>query len=104
LEPTAAPSEPPALASIDDVIAYAAARANDLQAPAQRLLPVIGAMLDRLAACPGARLARLSGSGPTCFALFSTQGQAEAAAAEMASDAPEWWVKATTLCGAGEVI
>jgi 4-diphosphocytidyl-2-C-methyl-D-erythritol kinase len=103
LEPGLVPPDPPALADIDDVIAYASARSNDLQAPAQRLLPVIAAVLERLAASPGARLARLSGSGPTCFALFSTQGEAEAAATQIASDAPQWWVKATTLCAAGEV-
>jgi 4-diphosphocytidyl-2-C-methyl-D-erythritol kinase len=87
----------PALATIDDVVAYARCRPNDLQAPAERLLPVIGRMLAHLAACPGALLARLSGSGPTCFALFRTQHEAQAAAAALSADCPLWWVQETTL-------
>ena len=87
----------PALATIDDVLAYARCRPNDLQGPAERLLPVIGRMLGHLAACPGALLVRLSGSGPTCFALFRTQAEAHAAAAALGADHPQWWIQETTL-------
>jgi len=48
---------------------YAAGR-NDLEAPARLLQPVIGEVLDWLSRLPGVRLARMSGSGATCFALF----------------------------------
>jgi 4-diphosphocytidyl-2-C-methyl-D-erythritol kinase len=89
--------DPPSFATIDDVVAYARDRRNDLQVPAQRLLPVIGPMLDRLASSAGALLARLSGSGPTCFALFHEQVEAEAAAAELRPEHPDWWVTATVL-------
>ncbi len=92
-----ASAAPPALATIDDVLTYARCRPNDLQAPAERLLPVIGRMLAHLAACPGALLARLSGSGPTCFALFHTQHEAQAAVAALSADCPQWWVHETTL-------
>jgi 4-diphosphocytidyl-2-C-methyl-D-erythritol kinase len=100
--PLAAAAENPApirLAGINAVVSYAAARSNDLEAPARRLLPVIGVILDALAACPGALLARLSGSGPTCFALFRTESEAEAAAVALAEPHPQWWVQATTLSG-----
>ena len=86
-----------ALNGIDEVVSYAAARSNDLEAPAKRLLPVIGTMLEALASCPGALLARLSGSGPTCFALFRTESELETAALQVSEAHPEWWVKATTL-------
>ena len=63
--------------------------ANDLEPAAVALAPVIGAVLARLRASPGALLARMSGSGATCFALFATP--AEAAAASVALDEPAWW-------------
>jgi 4-diphosphocytidyl-2-C-methyl-D-erythritol kinase len=62
---------------------------NDLQAPAIALAPVIGEVLAALTALPGALLARMSGSGATCFALFATPAGAAAAAAHVAR--PGWW-------------
>ncbi|WP_298214496.1 4-(cytidine 5'-diphospho)-2-C-methyl-D-erythritol kinase [Acidocella sp.] len=62
---------------------------NDLQAAAIGLQPVIGTVLAALAALPGALLARMSGSGATCFALFTTPGEARAAAARLNPAA--WW-------------
>jgi 4-diphosphocytidyl-2-C-methyl-D-erythritol kinase len=87
----------PAFCDIDDVLAYAEKRGNDLETPARRLQPVISAVLDCLAACKGALLTRLSGSGPTCFALFRCSAHAELAAAEIARANPEWWVTETAL-------
>jgi 4-diphosphocytidyl-2-C-methyl-D-erythritol kinase len=43
------------------------------------------------------RLARLSGSGPTCFALFSTEAEAKLAAAKLSREHPSWWIVATSL-------
>jgi 4-diphosphocytidyl-2-C-methyl-D-erythritol kinase len=54
-------------------------------------------VLDVLAALPGAQLARMSGSGSTCFALFDTEAAASAAAATLTQARPGWWVAATTL-------
>jgi 4-diphosphocytidyl-2-C-methyl-D-erythritol kinase len=62
---------------------------NDLQAPAVALQPVIGEVLTALQTLPGALLARMSGSGATCFALFATPEEA-AAAAEIIYR-PGWW-------------
>ncbi len=75
-----------------DVVAMArdlAALANDLEAPALALEPAIGAVLATLRASPGCLLARMSGSGGTCLALFATAGEAAAAAA--ACNAQGWW-------------
>ncbi len=70
---------------------------NDLTAPAVHCAPVIGEVLDTLARLPGVRLARMSGSGPTCFALFTSTEQAEHAAGQLSGAYPNWWVQATQL-------
>jgi 4-diphosphocytidyl-2-C-methyl-D-erythritol kinase len=62
---------------------------NDLQAPAVALQPVIGEVLRALESLPGALLARMSGSGATCFAIFATPEQAAAAAEKIRH--PGWW-------------
>jgi 4-diphosphocytidyl-2-C-methyl-D-erythritol kinase len=80
-----------------DLIAALSETGNDLEAPARRLAPVIGDVLSRLAALPGCRLARMSGSGATCFALFDDCRQSAAAAKALRREEPGWWVKATLL-------
>lgn len=70
---------------------------NDLGPPAQGLAPVIGRVVAALAAQTGCLLARMSGSGATCFGLFATAAQAEAAAAQIAKSEAGWWVRAGAL-------
>jgi len=70
---------------------------NDLEEPALKLAPVIGDVLAALSALPGARMARMSGSGATCFALFEDRAEADAAADDLADAHPDWWVTAATL-------
>ncbi|SMH40915.1 4-(cytidine 5'-diphospho)-2-C-methyl-D-erythritol kinase [Maritimibacter sp. HL-12] len=70
---------------------------NDLEAPALKLAPVIGDVLAALTALPGARMARMSGSGATCFALFEDRAEADAAADDLADAHPDWWVTAASL-------
>jgi 4-diphosphocytidyl-2-C-methyl-D-erythritol kinase len=83
--------------SFERLIDYAAARRNDLEPAALSLAPVIGEVLAALQSCDGTRLARLSGSGPTCFALFATEDEAKAAATSLRTLHPSWWIEATTL-------
>lgn len=85
-----------ALGEGDPLLAARAGR-NDLEAPARRLLPVIGDVLDLLSAQPGAALVRMSGSGATCFALFDCAGDRDAADRNIATAAPGWWRLATGL-------
>jgi 4-diphosphocytidyl-2-C-methyl-D-erythritol kinase len=85
------------LATLDDVLSYARKRHNDLETPARTLLPVIDEVMAALRALPGALLTRLSGSGPTCFVLFSEIEEAEAAAAQMAAAHPDWWTQPVRL-------
>jgi len=84
--------EPPVLASAADAARYLGSCRNDLEGPAIAALAEIGAALAALRALPGALLARMTGSGAACFALFATRGEAEAAAATLRAARPGWWV------------
>lgn len=79
------------------LLAYTLPRGNDLEAPAANLVPEIRGVLAALSALQGVRLTGLSGSGPTCFALFATQDEAKRAAAGLAAAHPRWWVAAGAL-------
>jgi 4-diphosphocytidyl-2-C-methyl-D-erythritol kinase len=78
-----------------DALAVARAGRNDLELPARTLCPAIDDVMTALAAQPGVVLARMSGSGATCFALFDDVTARDRAAAAMM--APGWWCLATTL-------
>lgn len=64
---------------------------NDLETPAKMLQPVIAEALTLLSSLPGCRLARMSGSGATCFTLFESAKLASAAEKIIANTKPEWW-------------
>jgi 4-diphosphocytidyl-2-C-methyl-D-erythritol kinase len=70
---------------------------NDLEAPAVAIAPVIAQVLADLNALKDCRLARMSGSGATCFGLFGTAPAAAAAARALRAKHPDWWVRATKL-------
>jgi 4-diphosphocytidyl-2-C-methyl-D-erythritol kinase len=92
-----APAWPESVASFEDWLDTLAAGANDLEAPAMRIQPVIGEVLSALGATAGARLARMSGSGATCFAIFDHDEAAQRAAQSIQRDHPAWWVHAGSL-------
>lgn len=71
--------------------------ANDLQSPAVALQPAIGDVLDAIARTPHCRLARMSGSGATCFGLYDTRDEADTATAALRSAYPDWWVRQADL-------
>jgi 4-diphosphocytidyl-2-C-methyl-D-erythritol kinase len=83
----------------EQLLDYLLPRSNDLELAAARLVPEIRKVLAALAALPGARIARLSGSGPTCFALFATEDEANRAGATLSGLHPNWWIAASTLGG-----
>ena len=86
--------DPPAFPDAAATVLWLADRRNDLEAPARRIAPAVGAALAAIAAT-GAGLARMSGSGATCFGLYPTAAAARAAAARLAR--PGWWVVACRL-------
>lgn len=79
------------------VIDWLAEQRNDLQAPAVAQTPAIGLALSEMAAAPGVRLTRMSGSGATVFGLFDSADAARLAAERLKSDHGDWWVEATVL-------
>ena len=72
-------------------------RGNDLQVPACRLAPAVTEVLAALDDMDDCLLARMSGSGATCFGLFENEAAARAAAAALAETHPEWWVAPALL-------
>jgi 4-diphosphocytidyl-2-C-methyl-D-erythritol kinase len=72
---------------------------NDLEEPGIAIAPIIRDVLAELRATEGCRLARMSGSGATCFGLYETARAAASAARSMRSRQPAWWVRATALGG-----
>jgi 4-diphosphocytidyl-2-C-methyl-D-erythritol kinase len=70
---------------------------NDLQPPAIKLVHIIGDIVEQLGQTQGCILARMSGSGATCFGLFGSAGQAHQAAQTMRSAHPDHWVAAAPL-------
>lgn len=83
--------------SVGEIAAWMASRRNDLEAPARRIAPVIGEVLAEISATPGCLVARMSGSGATCFGIYETGGAASAAAAALSSHHPHWWIATSTL-------
>jgi 4-diphosphocytidyl-2-C-methyl-D-erythritol kinase len=88
---------PEAGASVEDWVEVLAASSNDLEAPATRIQPVIGEVISALSGTNGAWLARMSGSGATCFAIYENTADAGRAAEKIRLDHPGGWVHAGTL-------
>jgi 4-diphosphocytidyl-2-C-methyl-D-erythritol kinase len=92
-----APSWPEEGGSLEEWVEALAAGTNDLEAPAMKIQPIIGEVIAALNATNGAWLARMSGSGATCFALYENTAEAQRGADKIRRERPEWWVHAGTL-------
>lgn len=95
------PAWPEAFAAPSAVAAFLRQTRNDLEAPAIALQPLIGEVLDALAAAPQTLFARMSGSGATCFALTAGPGEARDLAAGIQAAHPTWWARACVLGDGG---
>lgn len=93
-----APETPAAIETLGALLDWLGAARNDLEAPAQTVAPAIGAVLAALRAAEGCLLARMSGSGATCWGVFETEATALEAQARLAAARPDWWL------GAGPVM
>jgi 4-diphosphocytidyl-2-C-methyl-D-erythritol kinase len=93
----AAHSVIPDAASFDSLLTLLKKGRNDMEDAAQVIAPVIGHVIAVLSAARGCRLARMSGSGATCFALFETRQAALKAAQVLRRDHSDWWVCPTIL-------
>lgn len=91
------PTTIPKFAGADEMAEWLAGQRNDLEAAACALEPRIAFAKTVLDAQPACLLARMSGSGATCFGLFADRNGAERAAAAIALAHPDWWVQAVRL-------
>jgi 4-diphosphocytidyl-2-C-methyl-D-erythritol kinase len=85
-----------------EFVGFVAARPNDLEPPAIRIAPIIDDVLALLRDQPACVLARMSGSGSTCFGIFATRSAATVAARALTDLHPTWWVRTTELGAALE--
>ena len=81
----------------EKLLRWLASAANDLEAPAIALEPAIAEVLASLRAAAGCRLARMSGSGATCFALFSSAVDTASAGKSLRAEFPDWWIAETVI-------
>ena len=95
----APPAMPDAFEDTAELAGWLATQRNDLEAAAIAVAPQVGAVLDTLADEPEALLARVSGSGGTCFALCAGDIEAEGLAERIEAMAPDWWVQRCRLGG-----
>lgn len=91
---------PPSMADLKSYVTSVAGYRNDLEPPAFALCPEIPRVLEALRAQPGCLLARMSGSGPSCFGVYESDAAADAAARAIAARKKKYWVRATVLRGA----
>jgi 4-diphosphocytidyl-2-C-methyl-D-erythritol kinase len=95
----APPPVPEAFENPQELAAWLAMQRNDLEPAAIDVAPAVGAVLETLAGEPETLLARVSGSGGTCFALCGSDIEAEGLAERVEALAPQWWVKRVRLGG-----
>lgn len=77
----------------DSLIGYLDRSCNDLEKPAEALAPILREVIDTICNHETALIVRMSGSGATCFGIFDDADVARFAAAKIAKDHPDWWVK-----------
>lgn len=94
---TPMPDDLPVFETVADCAAWLTSQRNDLEPPARDLAPEIDTVIDELNLAPECLLARMSGSGATCFGLFPDRDTANAAATLISSRNPVWWVEACVL-------
>jgi 4-diphosphocytidyl-2-C-methyl-D-erythritol kinase len=97
IEKPAPPVPREAFRTAHDLVEHLQACRNDLEAPSSQMVGEIADVEDTLMATEGCLMARMSGSGATCFGLYADQAAADAAAALLARDKPGWWSASAKL-------
>lgn len=94
LSPRTPRSDFPNFLTLGDLVTFLKDTTNDLEAPARAIAPVIGTVIEEIAAT-SPLLARMSGSGATCFGLYASAEEAQKAAAAIRAAHHDWWL----MCG-----
>ena len=92
-------SPPEGFSAFGELVDWLSRCRNDLEKPAREIAPQIGTVLSLLRDQPGCQVARMSGSGATCWALFADSSHCQAAARMMSEAFPEGWVCASHFRG-----
>lgn len=95
----ARPALPEGFESVQELAAWLSVQRNDLEGPAVAAAPGVGTVLATLREEPEVLLARVSGSGGTCFALCADDIAAATLAGRLEALAPQWWVRRCRLGG-----
>ncbi|MGH6876993.1 MAG: 4-(cytidine 5'-diphospho)-2-C-methyl-D-erythritol kinase [Rhizomicrobium sp.] len=82
---------------ISSFVSFLRSTTNDLEEPARAIAPVIGDILEEITLLSGVLLARMSGSGATCFGVFDSKSIMEAAMTSLLDRHPEWWLVGSAL-------
>lgn len=91
------PDALPRIGSATELARFVSAMRNDLEPAAIALEPVIAQVLEAITQTPECLLARMSGSGATCFGLYASAAAAAEAAGQLRAQTPRWWIAATRL-------
>lgn len=98
------PMEPlPKGADFATFAAWLSRQRNDLQAPAEAIVPEIGQVLSKLRSLPAVSVAGMSGSGATCFGLVKDMATARHVARIIQVSHMEWWVAPAEVLGTDQV-
>lgn len=95
----APPLMPAKFETVEELAGWLSLQRNDLEAAAEAVAPTIGDVLSTLRSGPETLLARMSGSGATCFALCASDIEAEQLAQDLERMRPDWWVRRCRLGG-----
>ena len=90
---------PSDLSDGETLIRWLAEQRNDLEPPARKIAPVVGSVLAALRNLPFCALARMSGSGASCFGIFGSASETEIAATRLRLNHPDWWITPARLDG-----
>jgi len=91
------PAPSVAFPDIFAVVRFLQTTTNDLEEPAMQIAPVIGEVIEEIGRLPDVLLARMSGSGATCFGLVESGEIASRCASILRERHPHWWIAATSL-------
>ena len=88
---------PPSMNDVTQLTEWLARQRNDLQDPAIEMVPEIATVLGALSQSDKCMLARMSGSGATCFGLYASKENAEDACFELMKHYPDWWIVSSEI-------
>lgn len=83
--------------SVAELLQFLRTATNDLEKPARAIAPEVGEVLAEIEKLPGLSLARMSGSGATCFGIFESDSELTKSADMLAARFPDWWIKGTRI-------